>query len=96
VVLDAPGPLTFSLALGRAGAEPGRELSFEVALPDARPSRLEVFDVAGRRVFQRQLESLGAGRHVVRADVASIRPGVYLARLSGAAGVRSVRSVVIR
>ena len=42
---------------------------------------LEVLDVAGRRVFSREVGGLGAGQHLVRVDRAT-PPGVYVLRLT--------------
>ncbi len=58
---------------------------------------LEVFDVAGRRVFGRELGALGAGLHRVGVgrDVA-LAPGVYAVRLRWNGEVREARAVVLR
>jgi len=66
------------------------EIRFEFALPSRMPgtARLEIFDVGGRRVFERRLESgsernAGSVRWNGRDETGrSIAPGVYLARLS--------------
>jgi hypothetical protein len=50
-------------------------------LPNSAPARLEVLDVAGRRVFSREVGGLGAGQHLVRVDRAT-PPGVYVLRLT--------------
>ena len=53
------------------------------ALPDARPASLELFDVAGRCVWSREVGALGAGEHAVRLrDGAWSPPGLYLVRLT--------------
>ena len=52
------------------------------ALPEARAATLELFDVAGRRVWSRDVGSLGAGEHVVPLrDGPRSAPGLYLVRL---------------
>jgi len=52
-------------------------------LPDARPARLEVIDLAGRRVVERAVGVLGAGPHVLDLSAArGWRPGIYWLQLS--------------
>jgi hypothetical protein len=52
-------------------------------LPDGSPALLELLDVSGRRVLEREVGTLGIGRH--RVNLASERrlgPGIYLLRLT--------------
>ncbi len=66
-------------------------------LPDARPTRLEVFDVRGARLVALEVGALGAGAHVVSLPPArALPPGVYLVRLTRAGAVLSARGTVIR
>jgi galactose oxidase-like protein len=77
-------PPALSFALERVGPNPVVD-RFQVScsLPDAAPTRLDVFDLAGRRIVTRDVGSLGAGRHVVDLGRAGeYRPGVYFMRLS--------------
>ena len=54
-------------------------------------------DVAGRRVFRRDLNDFGAGRHTLAIDVArALRAGVYLIRLTHGGRVLHARGVVTR
>jgi hypothetical protein len=54
----------------------------QFALPEASPALLGLYDVAGRKLWQRDVGGLGAGEHSVRfADGLWLPPGVYLARL---------------
>jgi hypothetical protein len=72
-------------------------LAAEITLPDEVPARLELMDLAGRRLCSRDVGTLGAGRHVV--DLAadrSLPPGVYLLRLTRAGSSITARAVVIR
>ncbi|MBI5709004.1 MAG: hypothetical protein HZC42_01695 [Candidatus Eisenbacteria bacterium] len=67
------------------------------SLPDAAPSRLELFDMAGRRLWSREVGRLGAGEHAVRlADGAWLPPGIYLARLVRGEMVASARLAIVR
>lgn len=77
-------PPALSFALERLGPNPVVD-RFQVScsLPDGAPARLDVFDLAGRRIATRDVGSLGAGRHVVDLGRAGdYRPGVYFLRLS--------------
>jgi hypothetical protein len=73
-----------SLVLNGALPNPAKErLAVSFSLPDSRRAVLELFDISGRRVSAREVGALGPGRHVVDlAHETSIRPGVYLLRLS--------------
>jgi hypothetical protein len=57
-------------------------LSVAFSLPDASPADLELVDVAGRRVFQRDVGSLGAGFHVIPIERANLPAGMYALRLT--------------
>jgi len=67
------------------------------ALPDGRTARLELLDIAGRRILEREVGSLGAGRHVVelrgRRELAA---GIYLVRLTHAGRSLTATAVVLR
>ena len=92
-------PLGVELALEGARPNPviGNRMTIALSLPDARPARLEVLDLAGRRVATRDLAGLGAGRHVVALEPDhSLSPGVYLVQLSGTGGVRTAKISVMR
>ena len=57
-------------------------MTVTIVLPSAAPARLDLLDVRGRSVMQRDVGSLGAGRHAV--DLASgqkLAAGVYFVRL---------------
>jgi hypothetical protein len=64
-----------------------------LSLPDARPARLEILDVGGRRVLEKDLS--GAGRHQVNLANASFPPGVYLVRLASGELSASARMVFV-
>ena len=67
------------------------------ALPDATPAALELFDAAGRRLWSRDVGSLGVGEHAVRiGDGAWLPPGIYLTRLVQGKRVATARVAVIR
>lgn len=66
-------------------------------LPDASPARLELIDLAGRRVRAADVGVLGAGRHVVDfGSGAAIAPGLYFARLTRGSEMRIARVCVVK
>jgi len=95
-LLAVPPPAPSSTRALAAGPNPARgSITARFTLPDARPARLELLDLAGRRV--RSLEAGGAGAHAERFDdLGNLAPGVYLLRLSHAGAVRTARVAVIR
>jgi hypothetical protein len=74
------------------------ELSVSFALPGDAPARLEVLDLAGRRVASREVGTLGEGTHVVRftREASALRPGVYAIRLTSGGRSVTTRAVVVR
>lgn len=91
-------PVAASFAL--LGAQPNPtagDVRLGFSLPDARPARLELLDIAGRRVASREVGPLGAGRHVV--SLAPGRPlasGLYWARLTRAGLTVTAKVLVLR
>ncbi len=89
-------PLALSLDGPWPNPSPAGRFTVFFELPSERVARLELFDLAGRRLQSREVGSLGAGRHVV--DLAGtgrrLASGVYFLRL--AQGERTaVRRVVV-
>jgi hypothetical protein len=73
------------------------EASVVFALESAAPARLELLDVAGRRVLAEEVGSLGPGQHVLRLEkAASLPAGVYLLRLTQSGRVVTTRSAIVR
>jgi|GEM_PF-6719451 len=91
-------PRAFELALEglRPNPSAGRpQVAF--TLPAAGRARLELLDVAGRRVLRHDAGALPAGRHVVDlADAARLAPGVYVVRLAFGDRVVQRRGVIVR
>ncbi|HKQ57881.1 MAG TPA: M14 family zinc carboxypeptidase [Candidatus Eisenbacteria bacterium] len=89
------------LALAPPAPNPVRDAAlFSFSLPASGEVRLELFDLMGRHVRTLAAASLPAGRYVRgwdgRDEAGRPTPaGVYLARLSGAAGTVSRRFVVL-
>lgn len=90
-------PLAFALEAIAPNPTRVNRMSVAFTLPTSSAARLELWDVSGRRMAEREVGSLGAGRHAV--DLAAGRrlaPGLYLVRLSQGANVRSARVVVLK
>jgi hypothetical protein len=83
----------FSLDGLRPNPANGRDASIHFSLAVAGETRLELFDMAGRRVWT-QRSRLGPGEHEARVD-RTLTPGLYWVRLSHPAGLRSVRVAVL-
>jgi hypothetical protein len=67
----------------------------EFALPAAGPARLELVDLAGRRLAAQEVGAMGIGRH--RASLARDLPaGVYFVRLTQDRRSRVVKTVALR
>jgi hypothetical protein len=82
------------------GASPNpapRGLTVYLSLPDAASAKLELWDVAGRRVASRDVGALGPGDHVVAlAARDALPPGIYLIRLTRGGSSLVTRACVIR
>ena len=90
-------PLEFALLGAHPNPSAGSHLTVAFALTDARTAQLELFDLAGRRVAEREVGMLGPGKHEVEmAEGQRLTPGLYLARLTRAQDVRMVRVVVTK
>lgn len=93
--VSVPAPV-FAL-LGPRTNPVSRDLSVRFTLADARPARLELFDVGGRLVRGLAVGNLGGGLHAV--DLAGGRmpaPGIYMLRLSGSGRSFTMRTCVVR
>lgn len=81
------------LELRVAGAGRGA-VAVEFALPIAHPARLELLDLAGRRLVAREVGGLGAGRH--RLELAGALPsGVFFVRLTQDGRSRVAKAVAL-
>ena len=89
--------LGFALEAVRPNPTRGEDLTVQFVLSAQLPARLELFDVAGRRVAAREVGSLGPGRHTVNlARGTRLAPGWYEIRLSQGAEMRSTKAAVLR
>jgi len=91
------GPLAFALEGVRPNPSHGELLNVVFVLPMAAPARLELLDVSGRRVSEREVGSLGAGRHTLDlGEGQHLAPGLYLVRLTQGANVRVTRVAALK
>jgi len=76
-------PSTHRLALAGTRPHPaGSGAIVMLSLPRRAPARLDVLDIAGRRVASREVGALGPGAHSLRmAELDRLPAGVYLLRL---------------
>ena len=97
---DAPsdGDTAPHFSLSGAWPNPTRgKLSVAFTLPMLGPARLEVLDVAGRKVLERELRGMGAGPHVVNlGEEGALAPGVYAIRVHAGGQVLSRMVVLTR
>jgi tripartite motif-containing protein 71 len=94
----APAVSSFELALEGVRPNPARDgrMLVHFVLPSTAPARLELFDLAGRRVLERMVGLLGPGPHAVDLAVGHPLPaGIYLLRLTEDTHRLEARAVVL-
>ncbi|MEO6461984.1 MAG: hypothetical protein ABIP29_02825, partial [Candidatus Eisenbacteria bacterium] len=93
VGLSGPGaPLAFRVASPASGGS----LTLFFTLPDAGPTRLEAFDVRGRRRLDRDLGRLDFGPHALQvAEPEGWPRGLYFLRLSHGGTSRTARVILL-
>ncbi|HYE94801.1 MAG TPA: T9SS type A sorting domain-containing protein [Rubricoccaceae bacterium] len=88
-----PGVPTSALALSAPWPNPSRGgARFTLALVDAQPLTVALYDALGRRVATLHEGALAAGAHAFAIDGASLPSGAYFLRVTGP-GVSAVRAV---
>ena len=97
-LLDADGGRPAGLALRGAWPNPTRGTAHVwLRLAGDEAARLELLDLSGRRIHALELQGLGAGLHCVDlAETRSLRPGLYLVRLSQAGRQVTGKLIVTR
>lgn len=99
VTAALPSEATLLFALDPVGPNPmrGGALTVHFMLPSAAPARVELLDVSGRRVAEREVGSLGAGRHALDlGEGLRLASGLYLVRLRQGTNTRVVKVVVLK
>jgi hypothetical protein len=89
-----PPPAPPALELRVSTPAPG--VAFRLELPSAEPATLSVYDVTGRRVWGREVGSLGPGGHDLDANDMAWRAGIYFARLVQGTETRRARFAVVQ
>ena len=98
VALSVSGGSSYAFALEGVRPNPvvGRAISAYFTLPSAERAMLELIDIAGRRVLEWEVGSLGAGPHSVDLSRDRVLPtGLYLVRLTQGPNVRTTRAAVL-
>jgi hypothetical protein len=92
-----PGGVASALRLATPMPNPSRgSMRVRFALAGGGDARLELFDVAGRRIEFRDVAALGRGDHeIVLAAGRSLEAGLYLVRLAEGGVERVVRATVM-
>ena len=90
-----PSPRAADLALS-LGPNPARDaLTARFTLPSGAPARIELLDLAGRRIASRDVH--GAGAHAETFEgLSRLAPGLYLARVTSPEGAHGARFVLTR
>jgi hypothetical protein len=91
-------PTGATLALAGASPNPAHGVwSVAFSLPGTGPARLEVIDLAGRVVAQREVGRFGEGSHVLALpETAGVPAGVYFLRLTRGAQTQIAKVCAIR
>lgn len=93
-VPDGDDPLTFTLDPVHPNPSRGGALTVRFSLSTDAPARLELLDVAGRRIASHEV---GAGQHTLDLGAGRrLAPGLYLVRLTQGANTRTTRVAVLR
>ena len=96
---DVPGGISLAFALEPVRPNPSRGggLTVQFTLVSAAAASLELLDVAGRRIAEREAGSLGAGHHSLELGAGfRLAPGLYLVRLRQGTNSRVTRVAVLR
>ncbi len=93
--VETPGEVALSLASPHPN--PSRSVAeITFATPRPGPTRVELYDLLGRRVLLLLDGSVATGTHVLRADVSDLASGVYVVRMTTAEGASSRLLTVAR
>ena len=94
--VEGGSQVAFALEGARPNPASGHSLRIAFTLSTGTPAWLQLLDVSGRRVVEREVGSLGAGRHTANlAEGRKVVPGIYWVRLVQGANRRAMRVAVI-
>lgn len=94
VTVQVPAGVAFGITGFHPNPAPG-EPSVAFALESGAPARLDVLDVAGRRLVTREVGGMGAGAHQLRLGV-RLPAGLYVLRLSQSGRTAIARSAIVK
>src|SRR5438105_1947233 len=92
--VDVPARARFALEGLRPNPATG-PLTVAFSLASSEPATLEILDVTGRRLFQRDMGSLDGGAHILRVGDDHLPAGMYLIRLTQGARELLTRGAVV-
>jgi hypothetical protein len=93
-VVAAAGGSRLALSVGPNPASGPARIRFD--LPETADVRIDVVDVAGRRVLNVPRERRAAGPHDVALDLGQLAPGVYFVRVEAGPRRETARVVTVR
>jgi len=97
IEIEVPSGFQLALAGARPNPSSGASLNVAFTLERKGSARLDLLDVAGRRVASTDLGGFEAGNHVLSvAGAARFEPGLYLLRLSAGGRTLTSKAMVIR
>jgi hypothetical protein len=91
-------PTAHRLELAGSWPNPVTSDRFAIAFSLSRKgdARLELMDIAGRRVLRRDLAALDPGQHRISFEAGGLQPGVYIVRLEAEGRAFTARTMIIR
>lgn len=97
VGVDGSGGSAFALDAVRPNPARGRHLDIAFSLPTGRHALIELIDLSGRRVSEREVGGMGPGRHTLTlAAGRRLEPGLYWVRLTQGDQRRMTRVTVVQ
>jgi hypothetical protein len=94
--VDVPSRFRFALE-GLVPNPASQDARVEFVLPSRDPARLEMFDLAGRRMESSEVGHLGPGRvSLPLGRAGTLKPGIYVLTLTQGGVTVSRRAVVMR
>lgn len=93
--VEGPDGAAPALGLRAVRPNPGERVAVSFSLPIEAPATLEFIDVQGRRIFSREVGSMGAGSHEITLETGRRLPsGVYIVRLTQGARFVTTKATV--
>ncbi len=96
VLVEVPASPRLELSGSWPNPGTGDPLTISFGLARSGDVRLEIVDLAGRRIASRDLGTLEPGGHRIRMDGIRLEPGLYLVRLAAEGRMLTARAIVLR